>query len=259
MLGPRRWRRRPARHHSLEAWTTQLSFGSCRITSRVDCRPAWPARVVYQHRNYVQIGCPIPRSHYELRLGRAYTELALHFEGKQEQNLKVLNQLHSHVESLQAQLGEPVLAELWGQDWARMYLRRAPGRMDSAAAVALADDWLRFIVTTLPIVEAIARDLSSAVRRRRPATETKPEDLTRQRAILADEIRAIRGFLAGNHSAAPSDEKLCDWVQFCYAFEFFAEAASLFKLIRPEQVNPWLYERVKRLARACELHINHGR
>jgi hypothetical protein len=131
--------------------------------------------------------------------------------------------------------------------------------MDSATAIALADDWLRFIAATLPILEVIARDLSSAVRRGRPAAETKQEDLTRQRAILADEIRAIRGFLAGNHSAAPSDEKLCDWVQFCYAFELFSEAASLFKLIRPEQVNSWPYERAKRLARACELHISHGR
>ena len=216
------------------------------------------SQAVRRHGNLVQIGCPISRSHYELRLARAYTEIALHLEGRQEQNLRVLDRLQAHVESLQAQLGEPVLAERWGRDRVRMYLVRAPGRMDADTAIMLADGWLRFIVATLPILQAIALDLRIAVRRGRPSAEAKQEDLTRQRAILADEIRAIRGFLAGNDSAAPSDEKLCDWVQFCYGFELFTEAASLFKMIRPEQVNPWLYERVKRLARACELHISSG-
>jgi restriction endonuclease Mrr len=217
------------------------------------------SQAVRQHGNLVQIGGPISRSHYELRLARAYTEIALHLEGSQEQNLRVLNRLHAHMESLQTQLGEPVLAEPWGRDRARMYLMRAPGRMDAATATVLADSWLRFILATLPILQAIALDLSIAVRRGRHSDEARQEDLTRQRAILADEIRAIRGFLAASHSAAPSDEKLCDWVQFCYLFELFAEAVSLFKMIRPEQVDPWLYERVVRLARACELHLNPRR
>jgi restriction endonuclease Mrr len=234
-------------------------FGVVRDHLKGSLPTSLSSQAVRQHANLVQIGCPISRSHYELRLARAYTELALHLEGRQEQNLKVLNRLQTHVESLQAQLGEPVLAERWGRDRARMYLMRAPGRMDTATAIVLAEGWLRFIAATLPILQAIALDLSISVRRGRFPAEAKHQDLTRQRAILVDEIRAIRGFLAGNASTAPSDEKLCDWVQFCYVFELLTEAPSLFKMIRPEQVDPWLYERARRLAQACELQTNDRR
>jgi hypothetical protein len=70
--------------------------------------------------------------------------------------------------------------------------------------------------------------------------------------LLKRELAAIRTFLAGL-SIRPSDERLCDWVQFCYTFELFAQGQELFRLVEPSQVNPWCYDRTKRLARVCAM------
>lgn len=70
-------------------------------------------------------------------------------------------------------------------------------------------------------------------------------------AILAREIGNIRAFLQGRSDYRPSDEKLCDWVNFCYTFELYAEAHELFTLVSPNGVNPWYFERTRKLARIC--------
>lgn len=212
-----------------------------------------------RYRNMIQVASPLSRSHYELWLGRAQTEFGLHMEGKRDRNYTILRELEPHVQTLSQQLGEPVLAERWGRDWAKLYIQRPKVPADGTAATRLADDWLRFIVVTLPILQDMARDPNLAGRKRRSAAEVQPENLARQQAILADQVRSIRGFLAGNHGGTPSDEKICEWVQFCYQFELFSEAAALFRLVRPEQVNSWLYERATRHARASELHTARGR
>jgi hypothetical protein len=64
----------------------------------------------------------------------------------------------------------------------------------------------------------------------------------------------VRDFLNGR-SGRPSDERLCDWVNFCYEFGLFREGRDLFKLIDPSQVNDWYYERTKRLARVCAMKV----
>jgi hypothetical protein len=73
-------------------------------------------------------------------------------------------------------------------------------------------------------------------------------------AILDAQIRAVRDFLAGRASR-PSDEKLCDWVHFCYTFELYREADALFQLVDPAQVDGWQYARSKRLAAICRMKI----
>jgi len=73
-------------------------------------------------------------------------------------------------------------------------------------------------------------------------------------AILDREIAAIRNFLNGR-SARPSDERLCDWVNFCYEFELFREGRDLFRLVDPSQVNTWYYERTRRLAKVCAMKV----
>ena len=64
----------------------------------------------------------------------------------------------------------------------------------------------------------------------------------------------MRDFLNGR-SGRPSDERLCDWVNFCYEFGLFREGRDLFRLIDPSQVNDWYYERARRLARVCAMKV----
>ncbi len=89
----------------------------------------------------------------------------------------------------------------------------------------------------------------------------RPAAVTKQRrepvssgphAVLDDEIARVRDFLRGR-STRPSDEKLCDWVHFCYSFGLFAEGRDIFRVIDPTPVNPWYYERTRRLARVCDM------
>ena len=74
--------------------------------------------------------------------------------------------------------------------------------------------------------------------------------------ICAKKIEAIRAFLGGLSSSRPKDEELCDWVQFCYTLELNVEARDLFVLVSPEEVNPWYFERIKKLAQICTLKAN---
>ena len=71
-------------------------------------------------------------------------------------------------------------------------------------------------------------------------------------AVLDREIAQVLSFLRGR-SSRPSDEKLCDWVHFCYNFGHFAEGRDLFRVVDPSQVHPWYYERTRRLARVCDM------
>jgi len=64
----------------------------------------------------------------------------------------------------------------------------------------------------------------------------------------------VRDFLNGR-SSRPSDERLCDWVNFCYEFGLFREGRDLFRLVDPSQVNLWYYERAKRLAKVCAMKV----
>ncbi|MBN1874641.1 MAG: winged helix-turn-helix domain-containing protein [Anaerolineae bacterium] len=208
--------------------------------------------------NVRQLSCPAPRSHYELRLGKRYTELGLHFEGKPEINLQLLDQMRLRLDRLREHYEETLHAESWGKHRTRVYLEYPLSPYTPATARKLAEDWLRFVNATLPLLkEALASLGVTQKTGKRPKVDAKEiETLTE---ILERELRVIRAYLNGDHTLAPSDEKLCDWVQFCYNFELFEEGSGIFKLIRPTEVNAWLYERARKLARICELRLGDDR
>jgi hypothetical protein len=205
--------------------------------------------------NHLQLTCPAPGSHYELYMRKKYTEIAIHFEGHRDRNLALLAQFRPHVKALEKQLGEPVCAELWGRNWATVYLKRPSPRLDVPTAETLADDWLRFIEATLPVLKQAVANLGLRTGSGRSPAAVKEKDLDRPKVILAQTIRDIRAYLNGDGALAPSDEKLCEWVQFCYTFELSAEAVNLFKQVRANEVDPWLYERTQKLAQACKLRM----
>lgn len=87
----------------------------------------------------------------------------------------------------------------------------------------------------------------------RPASDSVSGTPTSDQYVILDtQIKAIREFLRGRVSR-PKDDKLCDWVHFCYIFELYREAYALFQLIEPTQVNAWYYDRTKRLAVICQM------
>lgn len=87
--------------------------------------------------------------------------------------------------------------------------------------------------------------------------ETPPADQHRF-GILNREVENIQAYLAGLSSLQPTDEKLCDWVSFCYTFEKYAEGKALFSLVSENDVNSWYYERTKKIAKVCEQKTRLG-
>lgn len=206
-------------------------------------------------KNFRELTTPVSRVRYILRLGYDYAEIGLHLIGPEKRNLQLLDQLRLHLDAINAQLEEPARAEPWRQRWARLYILRGAPVLTEDVAQTYAEDWLRFITVTLPLLEDAARSLGVRGKTRRATPGDKSEASGRAAEILNQKVATIRAYLSGNPTAAPSDEALCDWVRFCYDFEFFDEGARLFKLVRPNEVNAWLYERAKRFARVCEMRV----
>ena len=94
--------------------------------------------------------------------------------------------------------------------------------------------------------------LSESKARQSPV-KPKPQSADHAKSRILDrEIENIQYYLAGQNSLQPSNEKLCDWVHFCYIFEMYAEGKELFSLVSENNVNHWYFERTKRIVKACE-------
>ena len=198
-----------------------------------------------------------PRSHYELRLARGFDEVAFHLEGKRDLNLARLAHLEPHSEKLSTFVGHPVIAERWGSNWARVAIDSPPAPWTDKQAEEYASLLARFIDATFPLLQEAFAAVPSR-RRRRARKKQPPGDSPDGRAhtLLDQHVTQIRTFLQGR-SSRPSDEVLCDWVQFCYTFELFDEGYELFNLIVPSAVNEWLYGRVRKLAQVCRIRAQN--
>ncbi|TEU16815.1 MAG: hypothetical protein E3J21_09765 [Anaerolineales bacterium] len=213
---------------------------------------------VHEGTNYMQLVYPeFPGAHYDLILGRANDQLAIYFESSREKNMARLAVFESHQEGLSAKMGHPVIADPRCQSWTRVELHLSRAPWTSQQAEIYAKLMGRFVDATFSLLRQAFDAVPPGRRRRRAktATDSSAWDGSRPHVILEERLDQIRHFLQGR-APRPSDEVLCDWVQFCYTFELFAEGYELFRLIDPSAVNDWLYERTKRLAKVC--HIRSG-
>ena len=213
---------------------------------------------VHEGMNYMQLTyAEFPGAHYELVLGRSDDRLAIHFEASREKNMGRLAIFESHQEELSAEMGHPVIADPWGQNWTRIVLHLPRAAWTSQQAEAYAKLMGRFVDATFSLLRQAFDAVPPGQRRRRAKTTTDSSawDGSRPHVVLEERLDQIRRFLQGR-AVRPSDEVLCDWVQFCCNFELFAEGYELFKLVDPSAVNDWLYKRTKRLATVC--HIRSG-
>ncbi len=206
-------------------------------------------------KNWVQVFYPeFPRSHYELRLGRGFDEVAFHFEGNKNKNLARLGHVQPHTEHLSQVLGHQVVAVPRGTRWARLAIEFKPALWTSDQAQIYADLMAQFIIETFSIL-GLAFAATSTRRKRAAASTTYNGDNKEAYTILDQQINQIREYLRGR-IAPPSDEVLCEWVYFCYTFQLFQEGAEIFKLINPSTVDSWPYERAKRLAKVCQIRTH---
>jgi restriction endonuclease Mrr len=79
-----------------------------------------------------------------------------------------------------------------------------------------------------------------------------PLDRKRLLDTVVEQVYRIQGFVRGQGNERPAAEDLCDWIYQCYLFGLYREAAVLWPLVDKGQVEPWYFERTKRIALACK-------
>ena len=191
--------------------------------------------------------------HYQISLRRDYHEIAIHFESSRQASHARLHSFQPHIQELSEALGEPVQAGTMGPrgSWGRVWLERAPEPLNKALASAQAAQLARLVTATFPILQETAR--ARATRHAEHGNGSRVESDNPAYHLLDREIETVSAFLQGRSDHRPTDEKICDWVNFCYAFEMYAQGAELFRLVARENVNEWYFERTRKLAKICAL------
>ncbi len=205
-----------------------------------------------QRSNYLQIrmsgygGC-----HYEIILRREKHEIALHFESSAERSQARLQGFEPHIDSLSQSLGIPVYAgDFQARGWAQVRIETRARPLFHSTVKEYAELVARFVAATLPILRNIfAGEKTSHI----SPGMIKVAARNPMHAILDQEVVSIRAYLEGRSSLQISDEKICDWINFCYIFGMYSEGRELFSLVDGTEVNPWYYDRTKKLARLCEM------
>lgn len=188
-------------------------------------------------------------SHFEICIHPDKHEVGLHFESSRKMNLERIQAFLPHQKALCHTLSEQVHVGPWGRSWTRLWYELPKVALTEELAFAYAGRLHRLIQVTLPILRQVYAIRTAPVQPER-GTVAPPNAY----AVLDAQVTAVRDFLNGR-SGRPSDERLCDWVNFCYEFGLFREGRELFKLIDPSQVNDWYYERTRRLARVCAMKV----
>ena len=70
--------------------------------------------------------------------------------------------------------------------------------------------------------------------------------------IIKTTIKEIKAFLTGDSQIAPTPEKICQWVDYCYLFEMHEDGARLFSKVPQNSIPEELYRRTKKIADACQ-------
>jgi hypothetical protein len=206
--------------------------------------------------NYLQIrlagfgGC-----HYEIILRRTKHEIALHFESSAERSQARLRSFEPHIESLSQTLKMPVYAGAFQtRGWTQVCIETPPKPLTASLVEEFAYLVEQFVAATFPILKTVYagdKTAHTATSNMEKFTSGHP-----MHAILDQEVINIRLYLEGRSSIPTSDEKLCDWVNFCYIFRLYSEGRELFSLVNGAEVNPWYFERTKRIAKVCEQKMN---
>ncbi len=91
-----------------------------------------------------------------------------------------------------------------------------------------------------------------AAERAKAITEVTTTELGQRARRKLDEIHA---FLRGQHKAPPRSDVICDWIQLCYELELHREAASLWRFVHEDEVEPGYYRRAKKWAEASRARL----
>lgn len=204
--------------------------------------------------NWFEIHFPNLKGFYSLRLARQFDEFAYFFPGNTKTAEKLAQQLTPQLTDFSEQMDYPVaVSPRYTRTWGRLGIELPSGIVrEHDEQVALEITYARQLGRFIQITYRSLMELQA----QRPNNKPKKYDFKNvaqpQIQLLVTRLDSIRQVLNGS-MATPSDEVLCDWVHFCYDFELYKEGQMLFTFVTTDQVNPWYYERTKKLARLCSI------
>jgi hypothetical protein len=179
-----------------------------------------------------------PGCHYEFIVQRSGHEIALHFESSAQQSQERLRAFEPYLDELRQSLGMTVEAgDFQSRGWTQVKVEVPAQPLSTVLVKGYAELGSKFVTETFPILQKAYESRSK--RRRLTARAGEHRFASSTHAILDNEIETIRAFLQGRSDMFPEDEKLCDWINFCYNFDLYAEGRELFALVSPDAVHPW--------------------
>ena len=202
-------------------------------------------------KNWFEIHIPNLKGYYFLRLGRRFIEIGYIFSG----NVQAIDSFMTYISPSVHILSEVVKRSVTVvsddlKTWGRLSYNLQESSIvgsDNLGLGPIAIDFAKqfgiFIKETLNKLISILHTgiKKKIIEKHSPVTGPQVH-------ILAynSKVESINRVLEGVNSL-PTDEILCDWVQFCYDFGLYKEGQELFSLITPDQVNDWYYDRTKKL------------
>lgn len=196
--------------------------------------------------------------HYEIWLKRKWDEIGLHFESTPDRNHARARNFEIQLDRLSEEIGREVFAENVGnRGWTHVYCILGRQIFDEKYAEDLALFFAYFIMVTLPtLISTYAEETTRQPNRKPRQNAQKTDEYSHINMILIREVDTIRALIDGRNINRPSDERLCDLIQFCYTFELYREGAELLPMVSPSEVNPWYYERTKKMVKVCKQRAN---
>jgi hypothetical protein len=207
-----------------------------------------------ERENWFEVHFPKLRGYYILRLAKQFDEFAYFFAGNTKLAETFIQQITPYLTTFSGQMNFPVtVTPRFTKNWGRLGFELPPGWVGEAEEkngldIAYADQLGRFIQATYQVLINIQTQIADF----KPVEKRDLNSIQPQIKHLAMRLESLHNVLNGTINV-PSDEVLCDWVHFCYDFGLYTEGQVLFTLVTSEQVNPWYYERTKKLARLCSI------
>ena len=212
---------------------------------------------------------------YEVNFTNSVVDVGVYFPGKSHKAIFIADRLNQNANEISEKIGYPVKvsANTW-QPWGRMGFDIPTNKEKGIQLTIGVNQWIqvqaqyveiitRFVGLTKELVnDLMGQDYIPKVEHQKTKIEhhirkvehlkSNDERTNGYDQILETKISTINQVLDGT-AHVPSDEVLCDWVNFCYDFGLYTEGWMLFALVVPGQVNSWYYERTKKIARLCSL------
>ncbi len=90
----------------------------------------------------------------------------------------------------------------------------------------------------------------------RNPTNSEKEHLTKKLTDMT--VRQITGYLENTSEYQPTDDEVCEWIEFCYNSGLYQEGNDLFCRLNENNVTAEVFKKAKKIAEICKVKSQEG-